>query len=234
MSIKTRSHTIEVGEQQQLEQAQGEDCEFRLAFTDSAGAARDLTGAQSIVMTVRDRSNGAALFARSYSGFVGSVGTGAVRFQILQADTVDESVQAYDVDVYWVDSSGYKEQLLVASTFLILLGVSDPDDPLTVPPAQSISYRRLNVTALKTTGYGATYLDLVRFNTVATGLTGTIPLATGHGGDMIKIKVATGTNIVSVLPSSPYDRIDGATGVTLGSQESIELISDGETTWMVN
>src|SRR5688572_6630108 len=129
MGISVFAATVEIGEQEQLEQAQGEDREYRLTFTDSAGTARDMTGATAVVMTVRDR-NGQLIFARSYSGFQGAATAGTPRFQVLQADTANLAVQVYDVDVTWTDASGYVEQLLVASPFLVLLGVHDSDDAL--------------------------------------------------------------------------------------------------------
>jgi hypothetical protein len=138
MGIRVTEVTIEIGEQQQLEQAQGEDREYRLSFTED-GSPRDMTGATAVVMTVRD-GNGALVFARNYSGFASGSSGGTPRFQVLQADTADEAVQPYNCDVFWTDASGYAEQLLVKSRFLVLLGVRDSSDPVTTPPAIPVVY----------------------------------------------------------------------------------------------
>jgi hypothetical protein len=139
VSIRVSSFTIEVGAAQALEIACAEDREFRLAFT-SSGAAIDMTGATAVVLTVRNRVTGLLVFARSYSGFQGASTAGVPRFQILQADTSSQSEGPYDVDVSWTDASGYKEQLLVASTFRILPRVGNASDPLTTPPAIPVTY----------------------------------------------------------------------------------------------
>lgn len=242
MSIRVRSATVEVGESQTLETAQGEDCEYRLSFTDSSGNARDLTGAQAIVMTVRDRASRALIFARSYTGFVGGVGTGAVRFQVLQTDTRDESVQPYDVDVIWTDSSGYKEQLLVASTFHILLGVADDGDTVTSPPAIPVvyglnwfpgmwsspsgGYSTNDAIAAYDGSLGATAIST--FRCTASGITyypisSTLALATGwayvgqHGGVGGKLQVLT----------SSFST--GIAGVTYGQMLQVSAQSTGAT-----
>jgi hypothetical protein len=229
LGIRTRSHTIEVGESQDLEQAQGEDCEFRLSFTDSDGNARDLTGATAIVMTVRNRSDRSLIFSRSYTGFVGGVGTGAVRFQVLQADTADESVQPYDVDVYWTDASGYKEQLLVSSTFSILLGVYEDDDVVTTPPAIPAVYR-LSPRYVSTTHSG-TVGELV----LATGGSFAVymPQATGYTGYLFGVKHVGATNVMYTInvPSGNY--ADGVTLIALAHRDYVEGASDGGVNWWV-
>lgn len=83
MSIRVTAYSIEIGQQQRLEIAQGEDREFRLTFTDpTSGSARDMTSAQAITLTVRSRTTGIEIFSRLYSGFQGAATAGTPRFQI--------------------------------------------------------------------------------------------------------------------------------------------------------
>lgn len=140
MALTVTSYTIAVGTAQQLELAQGEDREFRLTFQETSGSAVDLTGAQAVVLTVKNRSTGILVFARNYTGFQGAATAGTPRFQVLAADTDDLAEAPYDVDVTWTDASGYKRQLLVLSTFLLLRGVGEPGDALTTPPAIPVVY----------------------------------------------------------------------------------------------
>lgn len=312
MSIRARAYTIEVGETQDLEQAQGEDCEFRLYFTDASGTARNLTGAQSIIMTVRNRSDSSLIFARSYASFGSGSSGGVVNFQVLQADTADETVQPYNVDVFWTDASGYAEQLLEASTYYILLGVRDSSDPVTTPPAvpvvyglswqgewtgksggynlndsvyaydgslgatavstfraasQGVTYHPVtgssqvvatgwnyvgqhggigptggvgatgprlgfNISSLSTGVAGVTYWQLLKLWT-ATGVSVPIPLATGHAGEEVIVKVATGLGgVLAWLTPTHSEKIDSATSIALGLSEAARLVSDGSN-WMV-
>lgn len=139
MSILVSALTVARGASQRLEIARGEDREFRITFTD-AGTPIDLSGAQSIIMTVRARTTGALIFARSYSGFQGTGADGTPRFQVLQADTVNIAEVPYDVDIDWTDASGFRWQLLVASTFSVLQAVGDTTDVVTTPPAVPVAY----------------------------------------------------------------------------------------------
>lgn len=139
MSIRVSSYTVEVGVAQNIEVARGEDREFRLTFT-SGGTAIDMTGATAVVMTVRNRTTGILVFARSYSGFQGAATLGTPRFQILQADTAAQGDGPYDVDVEWTDGGGYLEQILVQSTLQLLPRTGNPSDPLTTPPAIPVVY----------------------------------------------------------------------------------------------
>lgn len=140
MAIRVSSHSVTVGAEQELSIAQGEDREFRLTFTDG-GSAVDMSTATAVVMTVRNRTNGILLFARNYSGFVSGTGSsGNPKFLITQSDTAEIEAGPYDVDVSWTDSSGYKAQVLVASTFLVLKAVGDADDDVTTPPAIPVVY----------------------------------------------------------------------------------------------
>lgn len=139
MSIRVSSYSVTVGVPQSLEVAQGEDREYRLTFSDG-GTVIDFTGATAILLTVKTKA-GAALFSRSYTGFVGGLASsGAVRFQVLQADTASAGVGSYDCDVTWTDASGYKTQILVVSNFDIVEGVSSSSDTVTTPPAIPVVY----------------------------------------------------------------------------------------------
>lgn len=138
MAIKTRTYTVTVGRARDLEIAQGEDLKFVLTFNDPQTGVVNLTNLQSIVLTVRDRV-GQLLFARV--GQLEGAGTlGTASFTLGQSDTRDEAVQVYDVDVFWTDASGNREQLLVASSFSILDGVGSTTDPTTTPPAVPVVY----------------------------------------------------------------------------------------------
>jgi hypothetical protein len=139
MARRISAYTVEVGEVKNLEIARGEDREIRLAFT-SDGAPLDMTGALSCVLTVRNRTTGILVFARNYSGFVSLSSGGQPYFELAQADTVGQTDGPYDVDVVWTDASGYREQLLVTSTFRILPRVGTPSDPLTTPAAIPVVY----------------------------------------------------------------------------------------------
>jgi hypothetical protein len=227
VSINVRSFSIEVGSTQVLDQAQGEDTEYRLTFT-SGGAAIDFSGAQTAVMSVRDRS-GQLIFARTYSGFVGGDATlGGLRFQVLAADTEDESVQAYDLDVSWTDASGYKRQLLRPSRFLVLLGVGQSGDTPSSPPAIPGGPGFFQVTDVKTTGYGASWWQCVQFNPIATGFTMVAPNAVGYTGHECEFKnSSTGFNPVTVMGMSGQ-KIDGATMYLMNTAfESLRLRSNG-------
>lgn len=141
MAIRVTAYTVPVGTSQRLAVAQGEDREFQLTFQDgSPAAAVDFTGALAVVLTVKNRTNGLAVFARNYSGFVGAPSAGTPRFTITQSDTNLEGEGPYDCDVSWTDASGYKEQLLVLSTFEILKRVGEPGDVVTSPPAIPVVY----------------------------------------------------------------------------------------------
>lgn len=138
MSIKVRAFTVTVGLPQRLEQAQNEDCEYHLAFQDPAGSPVDMTGAQSVMLTMRDR-NGLLVIQREHSGFVGAPNAGTPAFQVLQADLANRAIQGYALDVRWIDGAGYAEQLLVLSTFAVLDGLAQPGDPITsAPPVSAV------------------------------------------------------------------------------------------------
>jgi hypothetical protein len=140
MAITSRSYSITVGNAQALEVAQGEDRRFVFTFTEpGATSAKDFTGGTAFVMTVKD-TNDQPIFARSYTSSASTLASGILAFDVLQADTVSESVQVYNVDITWTDSSGYKEQLLVKSRFLILKGVGASSDSVTSPPAIPVVY----------------------------------------------------------------------------------------------
>jgi len=130
MALRVTALTIDVGFDQLLQVARGEDREFDLTFTINS-APIDMTGATDVRLNVR--KDGLLIFAREYAGFAGAASAGTPRFIITQADTVNLAETAYDCDVTWTDALGYKTQLLVASEFEVLRAFGDPTDPVTSP-----------------------------------------------------------------------------------------------------
>lgn len=139
MSIRVSAFTVEVGDTQQLEINRGEDRRYELSFT-SSSAALDMTGVQACVLTVRSRTTGILIFARSYSGFIGAASLGTPYFDIIQTDTESIAEGPYDVDVSWIDASNYKTVLLELSTFLVLKQAGQSTDSVTVPPSVPIAF----------------------------------------------------------------------------------------------
>lgn len=238
MSIRVTAYTIPVGGSKNLEVAQGDDREFHLTFEED-GDPVDMTGAQAITLTVRSRTNGILLFARSYSGFTGNASDGTPEFVITAADTAEYPPASYDVDVYIEDAAGYVTQLLSASTFRVLEKIASEDDAVTIPPSSPLAYGlnwwswwtaksggyNANDGALAEDGsLGATAIS--SFRSTAAGntiypLNGSLLPATGwlyiaqHGGvGATGGRGATGVGITGVTGSTGPAGPQGIAGVT--------------------
>jgi len=115
MAVRSSSYTIEIGDIQDIELAQGEDREFRFAITVN-GLPLDMTGATSCVMRACNRSNKFLTFAIPYTGFIdGDPTTGTPIFLIAQADTNGQAANDYDWDLSWTDANLRKTQLVAMS-----------------------------------------------------------------------------------------------------------------------
>jgi hypothetical protein len=90
-----------------------------------------------------------------------------------------------------------------------------------------------NVTAIQTTSYSAAYNDLVRVDPTSGAFTVTLPAASLAAGGTVAVKgVAGSANAVTVAPSGT-DAIDGRASLQLYGRDSLELVSDGASNWMV-
>lgn len=141
MSITTRSYAITIGTAKTLEIAQGEDRRFTFTFREpGSSSAKNMSGLQAAVLTVRSPSTGIELLARTYTSTASTPASGIISFDLAQADTASASAQVYDADVTWTDAGGYREQILVKSRFLLLVGVGQTGDAVTSPPAIPVVY----------------------------------------------------------------------------------------------
>lgn len=140
MSIRVTSATIEVGTSSDLSIAQGEDRQYQLTFTVN-GQPVDFTGAQSIILSIKNRATGVEIVSRNFSGFVnGDPTAGTPIFELIKSDTQYQPVSVCDIDVCWEDSGSFETQLLAVSRFLVLQRVGAPGDNVTAPPAISVAF----------------------------------------------------------------------------------------------
>jgi hypothetical protein len=140
MAARITNLSVTVGLPATIEVAQGEDREFHITFTDT-GVPVNFTGALAVVMSVRVRETGALLFARMFTGYVGSDPTsGNVIFNVVSWDTVEQAAGTYDVTIEWTASDNSRTQILVLSPFDVLGSESQFPDETTTPPAVPVVY----------------------------------------------------------------------------------------------
>lgn len=148
MPATVRAYPVQVGRPVALDIAKGEDRRYLLTFTEPGQSSpKNFTGLQAAVMTWRDK-NGLLIVARSYTPSGSSLASGVLAFDLVQADTVDQAVQAVNVDVFWEDASGFMEQILVASTGRILEAAFQPGEPVTTPPGVAVQWLALTAVAV--------------------------------------------------------------------------------------
>lgn len=219
MSRRITSYVCEVGQPLQLSIAQGEDRLLRIAFT-AGGASLNLSAGGTFTLTVRD-NQGQEVIGRP--GALTTTGAdGSVDWVFAPADTVNQAVQVCDVDVQWDDGT-YDTQLLVASPFSILYGVTKPGQTNAPAPIQVVGPTQQEFTAFGITPVIAQLFTLQPHRTarvqVDCAAIRTADYASGGWGYVVTVKntgTALAPNMVFVQPPQPVS-VDTDAAVALWS-----------------
>jgi len=140
MAIHAQAFTVAVGATQEIDVARGEDQQISITFT-TGGNPVDFTGYRAIVMTVRNRATGRAVFARDFSSYGGAgASAGTPIFLVGLLDTANLAVGPYDMDVVGTDGSGFTTQLLALSTFRVLGSAAELFQEVTLYPGVPVVY----------------------------------------------------------------------------------------------
>lgn len=130
MSRRITAFSCEVGATLQISVAQGEDRTIRIVF-----AGQNFSAGGTFTLSVRD-NQGQLVFGR-LGAFTTDGTDGSLDWEIAPADTASQAVQVCDCDVEWDDGT-FITQLLAASPFSILYGVTKPGQPSAPAPIQVV------------------------------------------------------------------------------------------------